>query len=92
MDKPLQTELRLSDVSHFCLCLAKSCGWDLVEGSRGRKSNAASEAGAWAGACNVPALTQPGSCDGVSELVYAAPAAPSVHLIPNFWLPNQQGY
>lgn len=52
MDKSLQTELRLSDVSHFCLCLAKSWGWDLVEGTVNGKWNMESVAGSQGEACN----------------------------------------
>lgn len=52
MDKPLQTELRLSDVSHFCLCLAKSCGGDLVEGPVDGKWNMERLACAQGEACN----------------------------------------
>lgn len=39
MDKPLQTKLRLSDVSHFSFHISKSCGWDLVKGAINGKWN-----------------------------------------------------
>lgn len=55
MDKPLQTELRLSDVSHFSLCLAKSCGWDLVEGLINDKWNMEGVAGTQGETCNAQA-------------------------------------
>ena len=65
MDKPLQTELRLSDVSHFCLCLAKSCGWDLVKGLVNGKWNMESVAGTQGAACNARASARADSCAGL---------------------------
>lgn len=62
MDKPLQPELRLSDVSHFSLCLAKSSGWELVKGLINGKWNMESVAGTQGEACNAQASAQPDCC------------------------------
>lgn len=80
MDKPLQTELRLSDVSLFCFHLSKSCGWDLVREPINGERNMESVTGTQGEACSVWMSTWTPAQDCI--MVHAVSARPSVLLWP----------